>query len=130
VKAAWAGNFRELSASVTRMATLADAGRITEDNAAQEIDRLQRTWTAPLADADLVSRTLGARADDYDLFDRLQLQRVLEVCRESASLSEAGRKLFAVSRQTKKQPNDADRLRKYLARFGVEWGDWLLAQEA
>lgn len=28
-RAAWTGNFRELSASVTRMATLADAGRIT-----------------------------------------------------------------------------------------------------
>ncbi len=27
--AVWAGNFRELSASVTRMATLADGGRIT-----------------------------------------------------------------------------------------------------
>jgi transcriptional regulatory protein RtcR len=23
------------------------------------------------------------------------------------------------------EPNDADRLRKYLARFGVEWGNWL-----
>jgi transcriptional regulatory protein RtcR len=131
-KAAWTGNFRELSASVTRMATLADAGRITEDNAAQEIERLQRTWTPPLADADadVMSRTLGARADDYDLFDRLQLQRVLEVCEASASLSEAGRTLFAVSRQSKKQPNDADRLRKYLARFGVEWGDWLNPHEA
>ncbi|MFM0211951.1 RNA repair transcriptional activator RtcR [Paraburkholderia sediminicola] len=126
-KAAWTGNFRELSASVTRMATLADAGRITEDNAAHEIERLQRTWTPPPdgADADLVSRTLGARAEDYDLFDRLQLQRVLEVCAASVSLSDAGRKLFAVSRQTRKHPNDADRLRKYLARFGVEWGDWL-----
>lgn len=125
-KAAWTGNFRELSASVTRMATLADAGRITEDNAGQEIERLQRTWAPPPdgADNDLVSRTLGARADDYDLFDRLQLQHVLEVCQASASLSEAGRTLFAVSRQSRKQPNDADRLRKYLARFGVEWGDW------
>ncbi|MFM0596696.1 MULTISPECIES: RNA repair transcriptional activator RtcR [Paraburkholderia] len=124
-RAAWTGNFRELSASVTRMATLADAGRITEDNAAQEIERLQRTWTPPLAEADVVIRTLGARADEYDLFDRLQLQRVLEVCETSVSLSDAGRKLFAVSRQSRKQPNDADRLRKYLARFDVEWGDWL-----
>ena len=57
VEARWPGNFRELSASVTRMATL----------------------------------------------------------------SEARRKLFAVSRRDKKQPNDADRLRKYLARFGLDW---------
>ncbi|WP_370255936.1 hypothetical protein [Erwinia sp. 198] len=39
--------------------------------------------------------------------------------RAADSLSEAGRRLFAVSRQGKKQPNDADRLRKYLARFGL-----------
>jgi len=46
---------------------------------------------------------------------------VLSVCRAADSLSEAGRRLFAVSRQGKKQPNDADRLRKYLARFGLNW---------
>jgi len=31
------------------------------------------------------------------------------------------RALFARSRLTKKSQNDADRLRKYLARFGLEW---------
>ncbi|WP_422646158.1 hypothetical protein [Xenorhabdus japonica] len=46
---------------------------------------------------------------------------MIKVCRESSSLSEAGRKLFAVSHQQKKQPNDADRLRKYLARFDLDW---------
>jgi len=43
--------------------------------------------------------------------------------RQSASLSDAGRKLFAVSRTAKRQPNDADRLKKYLARFGLSWDD-------
>jgi len=43
------------------------------------------------------------------------------VCRRSASLSEAGRELFAVSRMKKVNPNDADRLRKYLTRFGLSW---------
>lgn len=33
------------------------------------------------------------------------------------------RRLFAVSRQAKKIPNDADRLRKYPAKFGLAWGD-------
>jgi transcriptional regulatory protein RtcR len=32
-----------------------------------------------------------------------------------------GRQLFAASRTRKAAPNDADRLRKYLARFGPEW---------
>jgi two-component system, NtrC family, nitrogen regulation response regulator NtrX len=123
-RAAWAGNFRELSASVTRMATLADAGRITEALAEQEVERLTRTWSSPggagVADG-YVDAVFGARAAELDLFDRAQLERVLDVCRVSASLSEAGRTLFAVSRQSKKQPNDADRLRKYLARFGLDW---------
>jgi transcriptional regulatory protein RtcR len=29
--------------------------------------------------------------------------------------------LFTTSRERKKTVNDADRLRKYLARFGLEW---------
>lgn len=120
-RAAWAGNFRELSASVTRMATLADAGRITETIAEEEVTRLARTWTDEQEERDLVDAVLGAGAGEIDLFDRVQLERVLDVCRVSASLSEAGRALFAVSRQSKKQPNDADRLRKYLARFRLEW---------
>ncbi len=43
------------------------------------------------------------------------------VCKESVSLSDAGRKLFAVSRENKKKSNDADRLRKYLTKFGINW---------
>jgi transcriptional regulatory protein RtcR len=35
-------------------------------------------------------------------------------------LSEAGRLLFAASRKSKATVNDADRLRKYLARFGLD----------
>ena len=120
-QAAWTGNFRELSASVTRMATLADAGRITEAVATQEVQRLQQTWGGEPTAQGLVDAVLGTETDALDLFDRVQLERVLETCRASASMSEAGRTLFAVSRQSKKQPNDADRLRKYLARFGLSW---------
>ncbi len=58
---------------------------------------------------------------ELNLFDREQLNTVLAVCRRTTSLSEAGRELFAVSRQKKSNPNDADRLRKYLARFGLTW---------
>jgi transcriptional regulatory protein RtcR len=47
---------------------------------------------------------------------------VLRVCVESRSLSEAGRALFAVSRGRRARTNDADRLRKYLGRFGLSWG--------
>jgi len=121
--ARWSGNFRELSASVTRMATLADAGRITVENVEEEIGRLRTAWGGPGASdgAGEVEKLLGGDAAALDLFDRLQLENVLAVCRRARSLSEAGRRLFDVSRQAKASSNDADRLRKYLARFGLDW---------
>jgi transcriptional regulatory protein RtcR len=119
--AAWTGNFRELSASVTRMATLAESGRITEAVAQEEIERLRATWCEDSPGDDALAELLGEEADKIDLFDREQLLTVIRVCRQCAILSDAGRKLFAVSRQGKQRPNDADRLRKYLARFGLDW---------
>jgi transcriptional regulatory protein RtcR len=119
-KACWTGNFRELTASVTRLATLADAGRITEDNVHEEIGRLEVTWSNG-AQLDAAAMLLADKADALDLFDRCQLNAVIEVCRTSSSLSAAGRTLFAVSRLDRKDANDADRLRKYLQRFGLSF---------
>jgi len=61
--------------------------------------------------------------EDIDLFDKAQLAAVVAVCRESRTLSAAGRKLFSVSRTAKTSGNDADRLRKYLTRFGLKFED-------
>ncbi|MDU4840737.1 MAG: RNA repair transcriptional activator RtcR [Leclercia adecarboxylata] len=110
-QALWRGNFRELGSSVARMATLAEQGRITLALVEEEIVRLQESWQIATPSAAMA----------LDLFDQRQLETVLEVCRRSASLSEAGRELFAVSRMKKVNPNDADRLRKYLTRFGLSW---------
>lgn len=52
--------------------------------------------------------------EKFDLFDRIQLKGVLKVCSESKNLSDAGRKLFALSRLEKASSNDSDRLKKYL----------------
>ncbi|XVJ59135.1 MAG: sigma 54-interacting transcriptional regulator [Tepidisphaera sp.] len=124
--APWSGNFRDLSASVTRMATLSASGRITLDTAEAEIARLSRAWTpkpaTDSADPDPCDTLLGpAAAASLDRFDRVQLAEVLRVCQQSRSLSDAGRALFAQSRLKKASPNDADRLRKYLARFDLSW---------
>ena len=122
--ATWQANFRDLGAAATRLATLASlaSGRIDEALVREEIARLERQWRAPQATADdLVAETLGNRADELDRFDRVQLAEVLRVCRASRSLSEAGRTLFARSRLARKQANDADRLQKYLVRFGLDW---------
>ena len=119
--AEWAGNFRELSASVSRMATLADGGRITESIAREEIERLRAGWQ-PAVDDSLTELLSPAQVDALDLFDRMQLQAVIGVCKSSTSAADAGRKLFAITRQRRSAINDSDRLRKYLARFGLDWG--------
>jgi transcriptional regulatory protein RtcR len=119
-EAAWRANFRDLGAAVTRLATLAGDGRIGEPLVREEIARLHGQWHAPAED-DQLAAVLGARAERLDRFDRVQLAEVVRVCRASRSLSEAGRTLFAVTRLERKTANDADRLQKYLARFGLEW---------
>ena len=63
------------------------------------------------------------RMATLDPFDQVQLAHVVAVCRASRTQSEAGRALFRVSRLERKHANDADRLGKYLARFGLSWGD-------
>ena len=123
--AVWSGNFRDLNAAVTRMATLAAGGRITSAIVDGEIARLREAWAAPAeaSDAANLESLLDAQMlASLDPFDRVQLVEVIRVCRKSRSLSDAGRQLFAMSRAKKQSPNDADRLRKYLARFGLEWG--------
>ena len=122
--ASWKGNFRDLNGAVVRMATLAPGGRITIEVANEEIDRLKRAWGEQSINEteDLLEWLLGTeRMNELDLFDREQLASVIRVCRNSRTLSEAGRALFTTSRDKKKTVNDADRLRKYLARFGVDW---------
>lgn len=104
------------------MAILAESGRITEAVVEEEIGRLRQSWGV-ISESDDAERLLGARADELDLFDRCQLHTVLRVCAKSTSMSQAGRSLFAVSRQAKRIANDADRLRKYLAQFGLNWRD-------
>jgi transcriptional regulatory protein RtcR len=119
--ARWSGNFRDLGASVMRMATLAEGGRIALAQVEAEIARLKNAWDGPLKRDGLEGLVDAEVLDAMDLFDRLQLQAVVNVCRECANLSEAGRRLFASSLSRRASTNDADRLRKFLARFGLEW---------
>jgi len=118
--ATWRGNFRDLGASLMRLATLANAGRIQTDGVEEEIARLRAQWHGG-TDVSPLDALLGEAAAELDRFDRVQLEDVVRVCARSASLSAAGRELFAVSRTQRASTNDADRLRKYLARFGLDW---------
>jgi len=123
--APWRGNFRDLSASVTRMATLADGGRISTGLVDAEIQRLQWQWQsaaqAQAPDVDLDVLLPAEAASQLDLFDRLQLEAVIRICQQSQTLSDAGRRLFDQSRSQRAVVNDADRLRKYLLKFGLTW---------
>ncbi|MET0348183.1 MAG: RNA repair transcriptional activator RtcR [Rhizobacter sp.] len=125
-EALWTGNFRDLSASVTRLATLADGGRISAALVDAELQRLRWLWqrqpaAADTGEVDLATLMPADRLAGLDLFDRLQLEAVVRVCRRARSLSDAGRQLFDQSREARTVVNDADRLRKYLLKFGLGW---------
>ncbi len=127
-EAHWSGNFRDLAASITRLATLADGGRISTELVTAEIQRLRWFWdrgaSTTAADQNGLSleQLLGEEGSaKLDLFDRVQLQAVLQVCAQARTLSDAGRQLFNHSRTQRAVVNDADRLRKYLAKFGLHW---------
>ncbi|MCG8405409.1 MAG: RNA repair transcriptional activator RtcR [Phycisphaerales bacterium] len=124
--APWINNFRDLNGAITRMATLAPGGRIGIDLVREEFERLSLAWNPRSGDKDniFLEKLLGPECVfELDRFDRVQLADVLTVCRTCRTLSEAGRMLFAASRRRRKKTNDADRLRKYLERFGLQWSD-------
>ncbi|MGR9044521.1 MAG: RNA repair transcriptional activator RtcR [Gammaproteobacteria bacterium] len=119
-EASWRANFRDLNASITRMATLAPGGRINNEIVDDEIERLQQNWQStrpnetPFDVGDFIDRPL-------DLFEQIQLAGVIKVCQESASAAEAGRRLFNISRQNKTSANDSHRLVQFLRKFGLRF---------
>jgi len=126
-EARWSGNFRDFGASLRRMATLCEGGRISVSEVDDEIQRLRAHWGGEReaipgvheSDGMLDGLLDSSRLSALDRFDRIQLEEVVRVCRTARSLSEAGRVLFAASRTARATTNDADRLRKYLAKFGL-----------
>ncbi|MEY2839533.1 MAG: hypothetical protein RJB60_1832 [Pseudomonadota bacterium] len=137
-EARWSGNFRDLFASVTRLATLAEGGRISTTLVEAELARLRWLWdrdSSPPGGSGAATQepiNLGQWLNDeqlaaLDLFDQIQLESVVRVCCEARTLSDAGRRLFDKSRAQRSVVNDADRLRKYLSRFGITWGDLVKA---
>ena len=78
-EALWRANFRDLSASIRRMATLAHEGRINEDLVHDEIERLKIRWrTAPLKGDPLAKlhELMGSEAvANLDLFEFYPVKR-------------------------------------------------------
>lgn len=121
--AIWRANFRDLNASIRRMATLAAGGRITEDVVDDEIKRLQHDWSAVTAKQDPKAVTAQFLEPEVhaklDLFEHIQLAGIAEICAQANSMAEAGRTLFDRSREQKKSVNDSHRLKQLLGKYGL-----------
>ncbi len=130
-EATWRANFRDLNSSITRMATLASGGRITEEIVVGETGRLRYDWggfkagDTPAISSDVLLREVLAEdaLAGVDHFDKVQLAEVIRVCRASKSLAEAGRTLFNVSRTQRASNNDSHRLRVYLQKYGLTFSE-------
>ena len=155
--ATWQGNFRDLTASMIRLTTLAESKMIRVEDVQAEIERLMHLWVLPnslhisnhfndktknslsintiqpifdsqlveQASHDLLSTYLDERTSaDIDPFDAVQLAYVIEVCINHKNQAAAGRYLYANSRDKLKNPNDSDRLRKYLMKFGLRFDEF------
>lgn len=127
--ATWRANFRDLNSSITRMATLASGGRITETIVAGEITRLHYDWRSFQAiaqhdDQHLLNEIVASNTlENMDYIEQVQLAAVLRVCRASKSLADAGRTLFNISRTQRTSSNDSHRLRIYLQKYGLTFAD-------
>ncbi|WP_131667324.1 RNA repair transcriptional activator RtcR [Psychrobacter pygoscelis] len=165
--ATWQGNFRDLTASMTRLTTLADSKVIRLSDVEAEIERLLEIWAFPESLPSQAKNSLSSSSQSHfqaqsqslyqaqsqskptcnysnteiessevleqyleettlaelDPFDRVQLAYVIEVCRAHKSQAAAGRYLYANSRDKLKNPNDSDRLRKYLMKFGLKFDE-------
>lgn len=137
--ATWNANFRDLGAAITRLVTLAGTNRISLPLVEEEIIRLQDSWARLGANSGPKNRrstsahpTAAAyptldldvfRLGELDLFDRVQLSEVIQICRLMPTMASAGRRLFAESRKKKSSRNDSDRLKKYLAKFDLTWAE-------
>ncbi len=127
--AEWKANFRDLNSSITRMATLATGGRITESIVDHEIQRLQMDWNGykdskSNSDDELLKNTLTSGAyENLDLFEQAQLTHVIRLCKESKSMADAGRQLFNRSSSKKETNNDSQRIRVYLNKYNLKFKD-------
>ncbi|MGO2505909.1 MAG: RNA repair transcriptional activator RtcR [Psychrobacter alimentarius] len=155
-EATWQGNFRDLTASMIRLTTLAESKVIRVGDVQAEIERLAHLWMLPnssknlshlnnnsknslsnnnsklTSDSHSIEQASYAKLSTYldedaiatiDPFDAVQLAYVIEVCINHKNQATAGRYLYANSRDKLKSPNDSDRLRKYLMKFGLKFDE-------
>ncbi|MDN5565550.1 MAG: RNA repair transcriptional activator RtcR [Psychrobacter sp.] len=150
--ATWQGNFRDLTASMIRLTTLADSKVIRKIDVEAEIARLTELWSSSenrqsknslsnissntqtnslfnpnqleLGTGEILKSYLNENVlEELDPFDAVQLAYVIKVCIDHKNQATAGRYLYTNSRDKLKNPNDSDRLRKYLMKFGLKFDE-------
>jgi len=113
------------------MGVLSEGGRIDEENVAQEVGRLKNDWDDGLASSSSqlslmprVESLIGFNeAASLDLYDHILINGIAEVCANSRSMAEAGRKLFNHSRTQKASTNDSHRIKQILDKYGIRFQD-------
>ncbi|MGB3622931.1 hypothetical protein FT643_13925 [Ketobacter sp. MCCC 1A13808] len=58
-----------------------------------------------------------------DYYEQVKLAALIETCRQSGSMADAGRTLFNVSRLGKRSQNDSHRIRQLLAKYDLSFDD-------
>jgi transcriptional regulatory protein RtcR len=122
----WPGNFRDLGACITRLGTLAQDARITQDDVSVEIACMSKSQVRSNEKESekypLARKILGNdRVENIDLFEIAQIETVLLAMKTTSNMAEASRTLFACSRLNKSSTNDSSRLRKVLLSWGISY---------
>lgn len=131
--ARWTHNFRDLSQSVLRMASLAQEGLIDTDDVTQEIATLRESWRRPEQGqgetASIDDNTHNTHnphnADgddgtaDLDRVDRVVHALIVKALQQSRSLAEAGRWVFD-AKSNAKGSNYSDKMKKLCARYAID----------
>ena len=120
----WEGNFRELKKLITRMAVFSkkNGGKITQAIVKNEINRIKNSSQCLVSvESPSSSINLNDFLDEgyetkYDPLDLYVLSHIIQVCKDSETQADAGRKLFK-----KDLSNHSDRMSKKLEQFGLTW---------
>ena len=120
-EALWSANFRDLNSSITRMGTLANGGRISNQEVKDEIERLKQKWNINSTHSFEHIKALlePEKLEKMDLYDLSVLSIIIDTCKKSSSMADAGRKLFNISRLAKKSNNDSHRIKQILDKYGL-----------
>jgi transcriptional regulatory protein RtcR len=133
-KALWTANFRDLSASINRMSTLSEGGRIKIDEVADEINKLSYLWEqddneVSSNEVELEEYLESSIIDDLDNIDIVQIKEIIKVCLKCKTGAEAARILFNKSRLKKATQNDSHRMKTVLDRFNISFNSIKIIQE-